>query len=257
MLGPPLAARAGITVWAFEQALSRYKTGWVWAALLSGVTLGAEIFILSAYRVYIIPASTLMLVLWLAGLAWLLVPKRTQLRAWAVGLLLASLLVGPLLWSGVTTFNPQPEIHLPEAGPQPGQSAGKWSGDTLNPLQQKLLAYLLANRSQEKYLVATLDSYGASPFILATGQPVLTFGGYVGNDNAVDLAQLKELVASRQLRFVLDNNNLSLKKDIYTWVTTQCQPVQIPGISAADQTPNQGTSDPRHQSFANLYDCWK
>ena len=222
---------------------------------MSGITLGVQIFILSAYQVYFISVSILMLVLWLAGLAWLLISKNVQLRTWAVGLLLASLLVGPLLWSGVTTFNPQPEIHLFAAGPQPGQSAGKWSGDILNPLQQKLLAYLLANHNQEKYLVATLDSYGASPFILAAGQPVLTFGGYIGNDNAVDLTQLKELVASRQLRFVLNNNNLSLKESIYTWVTTSCKTVDVPGISSADKAFNQGRSDSRNQAFSNLYDC--
>ena len=256
MLGPPLAALTGVTVWAYGQSISRFKNGRVLVSVLSGMALGVELYILSTAPVYFIPAGILSLAIWLAGLA-LLLSKSTRFQALAIGLLLASLFMGPLLWSGLTTFNPQPEIHLPVAGPQPGQVSEKWSGSTLNPVQQKLLAYLLANKGQEKYLLATLDSYGASPFILASGQPVLTLGGFIGNDQAVSLSQLQELLASRQLRYVLNNNNLSLKADIYTWVTAQCQPVQMPGITDADRTPSQGRSDPRSQSFSNLYDCWK
>ena len=257
MLGPPLAALVGVTVWALGQLTARYESGWVWVALLSAITLGVDIFILSAYRATFLPAIILMLVLWLAGFSLLLVSKSVQFRAWAIGLLLASLLVGPLLWSGLTTFNPQPEVNLPRAGSETGQPVSNSSAAQLNQTEQKVLAYLLANTGPSDYLAATLDSHGASPLILTSGRPVFTFGGFVGNDNVTDVKGLEKMVASQQLRFILDNNNLSMKPDILAWVKTNCRVVQVPGVSVSASLLNQEPTDPRHQSFSNLYDCRK
>ena len=255
MLGPPLAALVGIAVWALGRILER-QPGFagILIGLVSGITLGVEIFILLAYPAYLLPAAAWMFVLWLAGTAALLT-GRLKLRAWAVGLLTASLLVGPLLWSGLTTFNPQPEVNLPRAGSGTGQPVSTGSASELNPTDQKVLAYLLANTGPGDYLAATLDSHGASPLILASGRPVFTFGGYVGNDIVTDVKGLEQMVASQQLRFILDNNNLSQKPDILAWVKMSCRVVQVPGISLSASQLNQGPSDPRHQSFSNLYDC--
>jgi 4-amino-4-deoxy-L-arabinose transferase-like glycosyltransferase len=236
MIGPALAALVGAAVWAMA-------SGWGLVALLSGITLGSEIFILSAHPAYLIATSTLMILLWLAGLALL---KFRQ--SWALGLVLLRMMVAPLLWSGLTTFNPQPDVDLPRAGPD----AGPVETALLDANQQKILDYVLANTTSGSYLFATLDSHGASAFILATGRPVLTFGGYVGNDNVINTARLQALVAEGRLRYILDNNNLSHKPAIAAWVQANCRVVAVPGTVAVTKPGNGG---PRDQQFRALYTC--
>jgi 4-amino-4-deoxy-L-arabinose transferase-like glycosyltransferase len=251
MLGPALAALVGATVWAFEQLLAqRNRFGWGLIALFSGLTLGFEIFILSAYPVYFALASIWMGVLWLAGLALLWLGPRN----WALALLLVSLLVGPLLWSGLTTLT-NTEANLPKAGPQVGQPRSVAAG-SLDPAQQELLDYLVAHTAPGSYLAATFDSHSAAPLILATGRPVLTFGGFNGSDEVVTLADLQGKVASGDLRFVLDDGSLNRKAEIFQWVSGTCQVVQLPGLTSNTQTarqPSQG--GPGGQQSQTLYAC--
>jgi 4-amino-4-deoxy-L-arabinose transferase-like glycosyltransferase len=248
MLGPALAALVGATVWAFEQLFARQnRFGWGLLALFSGITLGFEIFVLSAFSAYFALTSILMVVFWLTGMALLKIRPQT----WALGLVLFSLLVGPLLWSGLTTFNPLPEVDLPVAGPLPGRP----SGVELSSTQQAVLDYLTANTSPEAYLAATLDSHGAAPFILATGRPLLTLGGYIGHDNVITLPQLQMLVADGKLRYILDNGNLSQKPEISAWVKSTCAVVTVPGATVSAQTISQSSGGPRDQKFTALYDC--
>lgn len=254
MLGPALAALVGATVWAFEQLFARQgRLGWGLVALLSGITLRFEIFILSAYPADFVATSILAVLLWLAGLTLLWVPLR-NLQSWALSLVLLSLLVGPLFWSEQTTFNAQPEVDLPTAGASTGQLGNGPLGTTLSPTQQKVLDYLLANTSPNAYLAATLDSHGASPFILATGRAVLTFGGYIGKDDVISLAQLQGMISSGELRYILDNGNLSEKAEISSWVQASCVAVQVPGVIVSSQS-RQKSGGPRDQQFTALYQC--
>lgn len=269
MLGPALAALIGATVWTLDVIASRpvlavkqsllvegiastgehrlattWKFGLGLVALLTGITLAFEIFILSTYPAYFAPTSLLMVVLWLAGLTLFWVRPQT----WALVILLASLLVGPLLWSGLTTLT-NTEANLPKAGPQVGPPQGTATG-SLSPAQQTLLAYLLANTAPGSYLVATLDAHSAAPLILATGRPVLTLGGFNGNDEVVTLAELQEMIASGDLRYVLDDGNLNRKTEIFQWVSRSCQVVELPGATGRAQPVRPGA-----QSVQTLYFC--
>jgi 4-amino-4-deoxy-L-arabinose transferase-like glycosyltransferase len=241
MLGPALAALVGATVWTFEQ-----KTDWRLIALLSGITLGFEIFVLSAGHTYFAATSVLMALLWLTGIARM----RIRPQTWSLGLVLISLMIAPLLWSGLTTFNPQPDVDLPRAGP----GGGPRSDSTLNPNQKKILDYVTANTEPDSYLFATMDSHGASAFILATARPVFTFGGYVGKDNVIDVAGLQAMVTAGKLRFILDNNNLSGKPEIAAWIGMNCRVAEVPGAVPVTQ---QSVGGPRDQQFKALYDCGK
>ncbi len=66
-----------------------------------------------------------------------------------------------------------------------------------------LIAYLEANRGSATYLVATFGSMSSASIIIATGQPVMTIGGFNGSDPAPTLAQFQRLVAEGEVRYVL------------------------------------------------------
>ena len=66
-----------------------------------------------------------------------------------------------------------------------------------------LLAYLVENRGTATWLVAVSGSGSAASIQLATGQPVLTMGGFNGSDTAPTGEQLAALVRAGRLRYVL------------------------------------------------------
>jgi 4-amino-4-deoxy-L-arabinose transferase-like glycosyltransferase len=249
MLGAPVAALVGVAVWALGQFIAQQRwCGWGLVTLLSGITLGFEIYVLSAYPAYFAATSTLMLVLWLAAIGLLAVRP----RRWTLASTVLSLLIAPLLWSGLTTFNTNPEVWLPKAGTaaaQPGRPT------TLTEQQQTILDYLLA-RQPDGYLLATLSANEASTYILATGRPVLTFGGFSGNDNVIGTDQLAQMVAGGELRFVLAGDRLAQSKpEIAAWLRQSCQVVDLPGLAAQMNTAMPGPGGPGQATI--LYDCKK
>jgi hypothetical protein len=68
-----------------------------------------------------------------------------------------------------------------------------------------LISYLRAHKGSAKYLVAVSGSMQSAPIILATGQPVITMGGFNGSDPAPTLAQFQSLVSSGKVHYVLLN----------------------------------------------------
>jgi 4-amino-4-deoxy-L-arabinose transferase-like glycosyltransferase len=191
---------------------------------------------------------------------------KTRFAPVAVSLLLATMLVAPGFWSGLTSFNPSPNGALPAAGPAgqdtPGGMPNPGSGTGANRLSlqgnaavgggdQGLLNYLLTNTRPGTYLLATDRASNAATYILATGRPILTFGGFLGQYNEVSVDQLAALVKSGRLRFIL-SQALQGHQEIAQWVQKNCTQVDI-SISNTSGT----TSSPLAGSWPNqaLYDC--
>ncbi len=103
-----------------------------------------------------------------------------------------------------------------------------------------LLDYLLENTSPGTYLVAVERASDAAPYILATGRPVLTFGGFLGQYDEVTVEQLSMLVNNGLLRYVLLGENSQSHPEITTWVQQNCTPVNVTGVSTGS---------------GRLYDC--
>jgi 4-amino-4-deoxy-L-arabinose transferase-like glycosyltransferase len=165
-------------------------------------------------------------------------------------------MIAPLAWSGLTALNTRPNVALPRSGPNTAQAGQQNMSDILSPSQEKILDYLLANTDPDSYLVATLNARDASPYILATSRPVLTFGGFSGSDNVVDVNQLSQMVADGELRFVLADDGLARqKREISAWLTDHCSTVVIPGATQSVLANNQPFR-PAGPGQANvLYDC--
>jgi 4-amino-4-deoxy-L-arabinose transferase-like glycosyltransferase len=233
MMGAPLAALFAMTGWAFWQMLQKRKE--LALGLLALLAAGTILFQAITLRgqtsaaPWVVGGAVLLLALGFL----LLVVSRSQARLAAAGLslVLVAVLVAPGLWSALTTFNPTPNAGLPYSGPAQEDSLGQKNG---TPMQSRLMDYLLENTDPDSYLLATVTANQAAPFILATGRPVFTFGGFGGMDQIVDAGGLAEMVAAGELRFVL-NEGLEQRPEILAWLQQNCEAVDFSGRIAPQQ----------------------
>lgn len=260
MLGPPLAALVGATAWALWRVLERRRwLGWVLLALLAGIAIVFQMVTLGNYPDYGLWIAPIAIVLFMLGLG-ILALAEWRARPWlgkaVVGMTLVAAMVAPLAWSGLTALNTRPNVALPRSGPDTGQAGRPNMSDILSPPQKAILDYLLANTDPDSYLVATLNAREAAPFILATLRPVLTFGGFSGSDNVVDVDQLAQMVADSELRFVLADDGLARqKREIAAWLRDNCTTVHIPGATQSGLASNQPFVPAGPGQASVLYNC--
>lgn len=162
-----------------------------------------------------------------------------------------ALLFPPLVWSSVSLTFPA-NGGSPLAGPRTMDIQEAWaelansepatSSDqyTLPKRERKLVNYLLRHQGNTTFLLGTLISTDAAPIILATGQAVMSLGGFGGNDPILTLADLKAHIVSGDIRFFLFPFNVKVKKTasseveelsptsgqnsvLVSWVAKQCQ----------------------------------
>lgn len=262
MLGPPLAALVGATAWALWRVSERRRwLGWMLLALLVGIAIVFQMVTLwnyPDYGLWIAPIAIVLFVLSLGILALTEWRDRPWLGKAVVGVTLVAAMVAPLAWSGLTALNTRANVALPRSGPNTGQAGRQNMLSILSPPQEAILDYLLDNTDPDGYLVATLSSHGASPYILATSRPVLTFGGFSGRDDVVDVDQLSQMVADGELRFVLGDQGLARQKpEIVAWLTDNCTTVNIPGATQPGLANNQSFRPAGPGQVNVLYDCGK
>lgn len=89
----------------------------------------------------------------------------------------------------------------PAGGSQMQRPSGMFGNEQVNA---ELLDYLNKNRGNAKYLVATYGAQNAAPIINQTGDNVLPLGGFSETDAAPTLEQFKALVASGDVKYVLN-----------------------------------------------------
>jgi 4-amino-4-deoxy-L-arabinose transferase-like glycosyltransferase len=117
---------------------------------------------------------------------------------------------------------------------------------------QSLVEYLIANTKPGSYLLATDRAQDSAAYILDTGRPVLTFGGFLGEYQEVSVDQVKTLIQSGHLRFIL-SSAAQQYQDIYQWVSQNCTSINVKGLIA---TPGPAIGIPGYfQQTTSLYDC--
>ena len=228
MIGGPIAALTGMTLWALWMIIQRqWFYGWALAILLVGGTLVFEAYTLLGNTSLAIPAIEVAGILLSLGiLAVITASWKTRFSSAPLGLLLAAMLVVPVVWSGLTTFNNSPSGML-TAGPTRAVShnvsqrdeSSAFRGSEVNKC---LLNFLLDNTQPETYLFATGSANAAAGYILATGRPVLALGGFLDRYDEVPLDKFISLVKNGQLRFVLldasPDSHKNQHKAIAQWV---------------------------------------
>jgi 4-amino-4-deoxy-L-arabinose transferase-like glycosyltransferase len=267
MLGAPIAGLVALTGWALWQIIQKHGLlGWSLAFLFAAGTIFFQAGILrsttAAPWAMVIAVTLLGVGLVFAGISMF----RVRFAPAALSLLVIAMLVAPTVWSALTTFNSSTNVALPYAGPaQQGMSGrmmgqGSDGGGNSAPVSSNneggqngvLLDYLLANTEPGTYLLATDRANDAAAFILATGRPVLTFGGFLGQYQEVSVEQLSALVESGQLRFVL-SQGVQQYPEIFQWVQQNCKTVDVDGFTGTAAPANSLPADQQQSTL--LYDC--
>ncbi len=166
----------------------------------------------------------------------------------ATGVAAVTLLAGPTAYAVTTVLHPVTG-SLVAAGPSTsgaaGGAGGGAGGGTGGPgtsnTESALVEYLEAHRGSAKYIVAAFGSQTSASIIIASGDPVITIGGFSGSDPAPTLAQFEQLVASGQVRYVLVSGTgggggfgggpggSGSTSSISSWVTTHGKQVTVTG----------------------------
>jgi hypothetical protein len=118
------------------------------------------------------------------------------------------------------------------------------------------------------FLVAVPSSMQGADYVLKTGRAVLYLGGFMGQDKVVTAAELSDLIAKGELRYIYwdaRGGNFEGQSDISTWVRANCTAVKGFNTATVNAGAPDGTADNAGAapSFGpggmqvSLYDCRK
>jgi 4-amino-4-deoxy-L-arabinose transferase-like glycosyltransferase len=214
VLAPPLAAFTGI---AAARIWERRQTGELSAWLMAGLVLaviGWQGFIFFGQVGFQPDGRLLAFLVAGAGLiatcaaTLVLTVPRTRIAAVAVAAAgIGGLLAMPVLAaSSVVLVKPNvaaPYADIAQLTADHDEAAEAARTRRRQAARSKLLAFLSAHQRTEKYLVAVPNAILAAPLILASGQPVMAMGGYLGEDPILTPARLGQLVADGEVRSVM------------------------------------------------------
>jgi 4-amino-4-deoxy-L-arabinose transferase-like glycosyltransferase len=117
-----------------------------------------------------------------------------------------------------------------------------------------LITYLEAHATAGSYLFATTSSMTASPYIIATGKPVMALGGFSGSDPILTAAQLQALVANGTVRYFLlggggggFGGGPGGASTATSWITNSC--------TAVSSSEWSGSGSNSQGGGLRLYDC--
>ena len=263
MLGPALAALTGMAFWSISELFKRNRwLGFGSLVSLIIVTLGFQAVILNEYDIatWVLPLAILGA---LAGTGMLLLNNSSKIRVAALTVVLLAMLAAPFTWSVMVTMNEDANVALPTATLNDVQPTTFMTPNNtvMSENEEAIMDFLLANTNPNSYLLATVNARSAAPYILETGRPVLTFGGFGGGDQIIDAAGVAEMVANGELRYILYSEKITNShRDIAVWVTESCVPTSVPGVKVGGQktaqgqnTQNVGLRPPSQNEV--LYDC--
>jgi len=270
VMAPGVAALVGISYriianWVTNQGKKRYVLPF--AILL---TFGIQLWIISQYdewRYWILPVVAGSGIIVFSMLIWLIKNTRAgENKSYTQVILImgiVGLLIAPFAWSITPVLYGAGNPSFPYAGPDlnpkiKNSNIQGWMPNLATMFMgdqtiSKLENFLVTHKNGEKYLVAVPNAHIAAPLILDIGQPIMTYGGFMGSEKIVSVDELEELVASRQVRYIMIGSQYSRQPQIDDWVNSHGRLVP----DAEWQTPEQldkSASDPKNVVM-KLYEC--
>ncbi|MEI7554478.1 glycosyltransferase family 39 protein [Candidatus Chlorohelix sp.] len=172
------------------------------------------------------------------GLRYLLKQQRWFNRPVISGVLLVMLLLGSTGW-WINAAQAQPATNSAFSLQQIGGG-----GPGQEKANSALVQYLVANQGDYKYLMAVPDSNSASAYIIETGKPVMSLGGFSGSDNIVTSAtQLEQMIANHTVRYFLlgGNNGRGGNTQVTQYVQQKCTAVSSSQYSGSGSNTSQSS----------------
>ncbi|MBI4581073.1 MAG: glycosyltransferase family 39 protein, partial [Planctomycetes bacterium] len=216
MLAPPIAALVGIGCECFCKEISRGPR-WLLGALAAiGLTAAWQARVLDTHP----PWKTVLLPIVLgaagasaAGLlasqAWGRRPTtRRRAAGAAMALGLGALLVCPTAWALTPVLAPGGRM-VPIADPvlllrhPRTEDDADGAGRAPDGTTRTLIDFLRRKRGRERFLLAVPDIHPAAPIIIATGEPVMAYGGFSGSEPILAADAFGRMVSGGAVRFVL------------------------------------------------------
>ncbi|MDW8314692.1 MAG: glycosyltransferase family 39 protein [Rhodovarius sp.] len=221
VLAPPLAALAA----AGGAWLLRREGGWL-AAGLAGLGLWQGHILLGQAGAD--PAQpALQAGLFALGLALLLLLARAVWRIPPALLLIPALILPAAAAASLVLRRPNPATpaaDLARLG-RPAEDAERAAAAARAALwRERLLALLDAQAAPERFVLAVPNALIAAPLILASGRPVIAYGGYAGTDPILTPARLCALVRDGALRFVMTGGfaltprQAEVQGELWAWI---------------------------------------
>ena len=193
-------------------------------------------------------------------------PRRATVTTVAVG---ALVVLAPLLWTQSSLANGvTPQLPYAQAtGLDSGRSGLQPNGGFTFPAgdQKRLVTYLQAQRTTERWLVAVQSAGQAESIIITSGEPVMTLGGFIGSDPIISEAQLRAKIAAGQIRYFLVSaggfgrggfGGPGAVPSSSAFVSTECAEVPAATWKSGSTTTGETSfaGGPTSASFT-LYDC--
>ena len=200
--------------------------------------------------------------------------SRSGRRVAAVGLVaaLAATLLTPAAWAA-QIFSPSYKYSMVGGvGPSAADSNVAAFLDTpaiMDSEEKRVLAYAQAHRDGAEYVLATTSWVSAYPFILTAGANVLAMGGFTQDAPYPTVPELRQLVHSGKVRFLLTGGapnfgsafgaslSTNTTNAVAAWARTSCAPVPASvygGVPQAD-IPTAPSANPFFIAPLALYDC--
>ncbi len=146
--------------------------------------------------------------------------RSVKLKKLLTGLALAGLLAAPLTGSSAAVFYTL-SSSFPAAGLELLSGSQQMGSSTADTSNSALINFLLKNKtSAQKYLLVVGSSSDGADIIIKTGEPVMSLGGFLGNNSAITLDEFKKLVQKGEIRYVMTGTKGggSTNSEIMSWV---------------------------------------
>jgi 4-amino-4-deoxy-L-arabinose transferase-like glycosyltransferase len=160
---------------------------------------------------------------------------------------LVACLSGPTAYA-VETINSTHTGSIPSAGPASGTSGGfgggGMGGDT-SQVSAQVVALLKADASKYRWAAAAQGSSSSAPYQLASGEPVMSIGGFNGSDPSPTLAGFEEYVSKGEIHYYISGGsqgsfgggmNGGTTSEISTWVTAHFKSITVGNTTLYDLT---------------------
>ncbi len=132
-------------------------------------------------------------------------------------------------------------------------------------MNTQLENYILANTTNETWILAVPSSQTAAGLIIQTGKPVMAIGGFSGSDRILNITSLTALIQEGKVRYFLTGGTggggagggigggmNGGNSEIFSWVSAHCSPVDL---SFGNETGLNATSTAGSGTAESLYDC--